>query len=308
MKTKTNTIKKSVAMLAFVAIAAAGTLGTGANIAFATVAPNWNTTGSYVVNMEYMGTQYPHDLVLVQDGLGNLTGNGGSPAAANTYTWVLTSGTVAGDAIDFLADYTATADAVTPLTTMHVMGVVAPDGTISGTWSDNYQGGVREGALSTVSGQAVLIPTPGPTITGQIGGTVTGGASAGTLSVTSIETTDSTAVADGTFANGWEYVFNITIPTNESNLAMKFFDWSQTGGAGTIATANNMRISSAQADNAGATVLVTAANVYTIPALHMIVDLDPALDGIQTKIIVEVAVPTGTINGAYTTSYGVQTN
>ena len=95
---------------------------------------------------------------LVQDGLGNLTGNGGSPAGGPyAYTWALTSGSVAGDSIDFLANYTTGADAVTPLTTMHVMGTVAPDGSMSGTWSDNYQGGNRTGTWMTTSGKAVAI-------------------------------------------------------------------------------------------------------------------------------------------------------
>ena len=121
--------------------------------------PNWDTTGSYVVKMSYLGTDYPHDLILSQDSSGNLTGSGGSPAGANVYTWVITSGSVSGNTIDFLANYTATPDAVTPQTTMHVVGTIASDGTISGTWSDNYQGGSRSGDLSTVSGQAILLGT-----------------------------------------------------------------------------------------------------------------------------------------------------
>jgi hypothetical protein len=121
--------------------------------------PQWNATGSYVVNMEYLGNQYPHDMVLTQDAAGNLTGHGGSPAGANTYMWTITSGTVDGNTIDFLANYTATADAVTPQTVLHVTGTIAPNGTISGTWSDNYQGGARSGALTTVSGSASALGT-----------------------------------------------------------------------------------------------------------------------------------------------------
>ncbi len=121
--------------------------------------PTWDATGSYVINMEYLGTQYPHDMTLTQDGLGNLTGNGGSPAGANTYTWVLTSGSVSANVIDFTANYTATPDAVTPQTVLHVTGAIANDGTISGTWSDNYQGSSRSGAISTVSGSVNALGT-----------------------------------------------------------------------------------------------------------------------------------------------------
>ncbi len=116
--------------------------------------PTWDVSGNYVINMEYQGTQHPHDVVLAQDSSGNLTGHGGSPAGANVYTWMITSGTVSGSSINFLANYTATADAVTPQTVLHVVGTIAADGTISGTWSDNYQGGTRTGAISTVSGAA----------------------------------------------------------------------------------------------------------------------------------------------------------
>lgn len=160
----------------------------------------------------------------------------------------------------------------------------------------------------STTGNAVAIPLAPGTTTGQINGTVTGGVGTGVLAVTSIETVDSTATADGTFANGWKYVFNITVPTNEVNLAMKFDNWTIVGGGSTIPAANNIRISSPQANNAGATVLVTAANTYTIPALVMVTDLDPVLAGIQVKVTVEAAVPVGSTNGSYTTNYGVQTN
>src|SRR3989344_1195922 len=122
-------------------------------------APAWDTDGSYVVAFNYLGTDHPHDLTLSQDGAGNLTGSGGSPAGANTYAWVLTSGSVSGDAITFTADYTATADAVTPQTTMQVTGTIAAAGTMSGTWTDNYQNGSRAGTWQTTSGVAALIPS-----------------------------------------------------------------------------------------------------------------------------------------------------
>jgi hypothetical protein len=535
------------------------------------VAPNWNTTGNYVVAMEYLGSDYNHDMTLSQDGLGNLTGSGGSPAGANSYLWTITSGTVVGDSIEFTANYTATADAVTPQTTMDVDGTIAPDGTMSGTWTDNYSGGARAGTWSTEPGAAVAIlagtlaaedfgvvsydsglgmisgytagfgvtdatlagaqsvvvqlysgetllqtntailpkfnaditgtqfsspfdvsgtfdyatdgywtnvraseygqsvpatkvvatvtlangkvvtatnttlvgdpttiyggddsdtvtvtikkyvqgvmatavsannadfpmtatwdaenigagtgsyalsetnttpyqaatsemtkgadyetkemvngdvvgaqcatgkpfalqgytvgnthaealaATPSmamPSFTnlqqdkfvivwnrdcalpeGQIGGDVVGGD--GVLEVTSIEMIDTTATANGSFTDGWEYVFHITAPTSEENLAMKFNNWLKTGGGGTIPVAGNMRISSLQANNGGATILLTAANTYSTPDLTMTGDLDPVMLGRQVEITVEVAVPNGTPNGAYTTSYGVQSN
>ncbi len=379
-------------------------------------APNWNTTGDYVVNMQFEGSDYFHDMSLTQDSVGALSGDGGSPVGANVYTWAITSGLVDGDAINITANYTATPDAVTPQTVLTLSGVIAPDGSMSGTWADNYQGGTRTGAFMTTSGHAVAYPENSPyvvtnmatnitstdatlngtngasvatghsfwaslspfattsttmptgvystidlgalsanatfsallssvvglpaitadtpyyfvawsnvdgtwypgdvktfttstTITdGTIGGEVTGGATTGTLSVTSIETVDSTGTADGTFGNGWKYVFNVTLPSNEAHLSMKFSDWMLTGGSSTMPVANNMRISSAQANNSNATVLITAANSYSTPTLNMVTDLNPTLDGIQVKVLVETAIPVNSVNGSYTTSYGVKTN
>jgi len=567
---KMKITKKIMAVFALFALAV-GSFAVSLNQSkVASAATPWDVSGNYVINMNYLGTDYPHDMSLSQNGTGNLTGNGGSPAGANTYTWVITSGSIEDTDVSFDADYTATPDAVTPQTVLHVEGVIAGDGTISGTWSDNYQGGVRAGTWTTTSGAAIALPgtlaaedfgvmdmsgvkgytagfgltdatfenaqsvivklysgaillqtntlngpnaasitgvqisspfdvfgtfdyvadvywenvreaeygqnlipdkvvatvvlengkevtaentnltgdpetifppededpemvkvtikkyvdgalatgtsannadftmnaawdaenigagsgqytlsengfggdpTPYQAITadmtsgadystsevmdsvvaascdtdapfslvgyavgdtlaeaeaatptlvapsftnlttdkfvlvlnddcatdadGTIGGEVVGGV--GVLEVTSVETVDSTATADDTFENGWEYVFNITVPTNEDDLAMKFADWARTGGGGTIPAANNIRISSPQADNSGATVLITAANTYSTPALHMTGDLNPSMDGLQVKVTVEVKIPSDTPSGSYTTSYGVKT-
>lgn len=145
---------------------------------------------------------------------------------------------------------------------------------------------------------------------GSIGGDVTGGVSTSTtgiLKVDSITAEKTTAIADGTFTNGWRYVFNVTVPTNETHLSMKFSDWASVIGSTTLPVANNMRISSVQADNGNATVTVTAANTYTLPALNMTGDLSTSTVGNQVQITVEVAVPSTTVNGSYTTNYGIKT-
>ncbi len=146
---------------------------------------------------------------------------------------------------------------------------------------------------------------------GTIGGDVSGGvatSSQGTLEVTSITPIKTSATANGTYTDGWKYMFNITVPNNETHLSMKFADWMNTTGSSTIPAANNMRISSSQADNGGATVPVTAANTYTVPTLNMVTDMNPSLVGTQVQVLVEVSIPSTTVNGSYTTNYGVKTN
>ena len=145
--------------------------------------------------------------------------------------------------------------------------------------------------------------------TGSINGQVTGGHSDedhGSLEVTSIDAQKTTAVANGEFSDGWQYVFNITVPTDEPNLAMKFMDWMQTDGDHTIPVANNMRISSSQA-SATSTVTLTAGDTYSSPDLHITGDLNAEEDGLQVQVLVEVAVPSDTYNGTYSTDYGVRT-
>lgn len=147
------------------------------------------------------------------------------------------------------------------------------------------------------------------TSSGSITGEVTGGSSdtdPGELVVTSVDAQKTTAVANGEFADGWQYVFNITVPDDEPNLAMKFADWMQSGNDHTILVANNMRISSEQA-NASSTVTLIASNTYSSPELHMTGDLNEEEDGLQVQVLVEVAIPSDTYNGTYSTEYGVQT-
>lgn len=120
----------------------------------------WDASGSWAIGFTCTtgcggsAGPYGHSMSLIQ-AAGSISGSGGYPSGGPyTYSWIIDSGSVAGNAISFIAHYTASADAVTPLTTMHVNGTIAPDGTMSGTWDDNYQGGSRGGSWSTSLGQA----------------------------------------------------------------------------------------------------------------------------------------------------------
>jgi hypothetical protein len=137
-------------------------------------------------------------------------------------------------------------------------------------------------------------------------GTITGTVGQGTLAVTSITPVQTNATADGTYADGWSYLFDITVPSNQPNLAMKFADWFDASASSTMPVANNMQISSAQAAST-APVTITAADTYSSPALDMTGDLSTSTPGMQVQVLVQVAVPLNTVNGSYTTTYGVQT-
>ncbi|HEV7424499.1 MAG TPA: hypothetical protein VGO21_04925, partial [Candidatus Paceibacterota bacterium] len=153
MKKTLRLIKKSMSVFTVLALLMAASFIPATS---AKAIMNWDATGSYMIAFNYLGTDYTHNASLAQNNSGNLTGTGGYPSTGvHTYDWQVTSGSVTGDAITFDAKYTAGADAVTPLTILHVTGTIAMDGGMSGTWSDNYKGGSREGTWKTTSGHAV---------------------------------------------------------------------------------------------------------------------------------------------------------
>lgn len=142
---------------------------------------------------------------------------------------------------------------------------------------------------------------------GTIGGDVTGGSASttGALHVDSVHQVRGTATAGGGYDQGWEWVFRVTVPSNEPDLAMKFADWTHSDTTSHIGTANNMRISSAQAASTSA-ITITGADTYSSPNLHITGDLDPNAPGMQVDVVVEMQVPSSTLNGSYTTNYSVR--
>lgn len=108
-------------------------------------------TGAYVVDFEYLGGHYDHDMNLTEGAGGSLTGDGGYPAGGPfSYNWVITGGSVVGNTVTLTATYLGGPDAAG--TVMHMTGTVAADGSMSGIWDDNYMGGYRTGTWTTQSG------------------------------------------------------------------------------------------------------------------------------------------------------------
>jgi hypothetical protein len=90
----------------------------------------WNVTGSWEINVEYLGTNYPETLILAQTGTA-ITGislNTNPPAAGSAFTII--DGSVVGDIINIVADHDAGSLVV------HLTGTIAGDGSMSGTWWD----------------------------------------------------------------------------------------------------------------------------------------------------------------------------
>lgn len=112
----------------------------------------WTVNGTYTIDFEYLSVHYVHDAVIAnQAASGNYDISGGYPAGGpQTYAWNGT-GNVSGASVTNSVDYTLGA----PSTHMDMTGTIAPDGTMSGNWSDNYGGGSRSGTWTTASGAAV---------------------------------------------------------------------------------------------------------------------------------------------------------
>jgi hypothetical protein len=146
VKTRTGVVISTAAL-----VLASGTGITLTNINAANaVTPQWNVNGSYTLDFVLSGSHYVHDTTISgQDGSGNFIVAGGYPAGSpHSYDWNGT-GTISGNVVTMSVDYTTGA----PGTHMDVTGTVASDGTLIGTWSDNF-GGARNGTFTTATGHA----------------------------------------------------------------------------------------------------------------------------------------------------------
>jgi len=126
------------------------------------------------------------------------------------------------------------------------------------------------------------------------------------LAVTGIDAVKTYATADDTYENGWSWTFHVTVPTDETEFAMKFADF--VSGGDTIVAADNIRFYSAQSFNSYDTstaTAVTAANTYST-VITLDTDLESGTPGRQIEVTVEMKVPTGSAGGSYSAQYGVK--
>ncbi len=116
---------------------------------------------------------------------------------------------------------------------------------------------------------------------------------------------------DGNAGDAYEWVFGITMPNDESYIALQFADW--TNG---LATANNMRYWSEEVEDgelgsASNPIVITAANTY--PDRILIAEkeenywINDGQPGIQTNIHVQLQIPSSTPAGSHSTSFKVIT-
>lgn len=138
--------------------------------------------------------------------------------------------------------------------------------------------------------------------------TPSGNGSEPALSFDSVDTIASSATADGSFADGWKWMLHFTVPDSENMFRLKFGDFTN-GSGGVIPAAGNIRISSsAQSANATSSdsAIVSQGNDY---GGWLTLTGDSSTNaGRQVDLLVEVAVPSGTSAGSYSTSFSAQSS
>ena len=116
----------------------------------------WNVTGvsQFTFRLTNGTTDYTHHVTLTQNGQ-TVGGSGGYPLTdGDVYHWNITSGSLVGSSLSLTALYDLGAIG----TVMHISGTIAPDGSISGTWDDNF-GGSRTGTFTAPAGSATATVT-----------------------------------------------------------------------------------------------------------------------------------------------------
>ncbi len=133
-------------------------------------------------------------------------------------------------------------------------------------------------------------------------------ASDATLGVDNIRTVRSSASADGVFEHGWKWIFDVTVPSDETVLKMKFGNW--VNGAQSIPAGSNMRFYSSQSSNAStadSAIVISGSDTYS-NVMNIIPTADRKIgeDGRQIQITIEVRVPVDSAGGSYSNSYDIQ--
>jgi hypothetical protein len=128
------------------------------------------------------------------------------------------------------------------------------------------------------------------------------------LLVTGTDNVQTSATADGTFADGWEWILHLVVPSIENNFAMKFGDFANSSNASTtFPAANNIRIWSPESSNASTTAssMTEVGNGYSADMM-LTGDTSSTTPGRQIDVYIQAAVPAGTPTGSYSTTFGAE--
>ncbi|RLC38032.1 hypothetical protein DRH27_03240, partial [Candidatus Falkowbacteria bacterium] len=119
------------------------------------------------------------------------------------------------------------------------------------------------------------------------------------ITVNNLSMTKTVAKANNGYAEGWEWLFDITVwDMDETDLKMKFEAWT---GTGALDAGANMQFSVNGVD------WLDITDNGSYPALSAdLIGIDNSTDtGRQVEITIQMKVPAGTPVGNYSSSYGI---
>ncbi len=126
-----------------------------------TCTTKWDVTGVWKLNYALTDGGYDsnlYDVTLSQAG-STLSGIGQYPSPGPyAYAWTV-NGSISGNTVNLTDTYTLGAIG----TTMHMNGTIAPNGTMTGTWNDDYTVEGRTGTWVSTLGAAVQVADSGCT-------------------------------------------------------------------------------------------------------------------------------------------------
>jgi hypothetical protein len=157
LKSKIMAITVALALVLTLVFAVAGPVA---------ASPGWNVSGTWQINVIYNSVTYPETLSLTQSGSA-ITGVYIDTIPPGSY-FTITTGSISGNHVII--------DGVQGGLTVELVGDIANDGSMGGTWSD-IVGGSRTGTWQSTSGHATQIADNG-------GAQITGDIVAPTISMT----------------------------------------------------------------------------------------------------------------------------
>jgi len=204
-------------------------------------------------------------------------------------------------------NHTATITDLTPSTLYHYAVMSANETAIATSTDNTFTTAAVDGATITASSSTAATTTA--TTTESTATTTTTATSTAPLAVSGVDSINSIATADNTFASGWKWILHLTIPDSENAFRMKFNDFMTSAtGSSAIPVATNIRIFSPQSSNAmneGSAMVASASNVYG-GWMYLTGDTATSTAGRQIEVTIEMRIPTATAAGTYTTTFGAQ--
>lgn len=275
-----------------------------------------STTYTFNVNVSTQGTL----TVEIAPDAGTLaTTTGSQPSNTLSYTVVSASSTATSTPV---ISNVSVSDLGTSTATINWTTDVPATGTVWFGTTTSYGSHVQSTTTASTS-QSVTLDNLNPGTLYHFTITAAGASSTGTttdrvfttqststgtstpLAVTGIDAVDTTAVANNSFSDGWEWVMHLTVPDNEDAFRIKFSDWTM--GNTSFPANGNIKVYSTQSSNASTTdsAITETGNGFS-DWLYLNGDTSSTTPGRQIDLHILVKIPVGTAAGSYTTAFTAQ--